>query len=70
MSTRRAAAVDARRSIEAKAEDEDVEMMDGSDEDMDEDAEGESELGDAEGGPGLFKTIQDLTTYLCSVEEE
>lgn len=65
MSTRRA--TDARRSIDARGDDEDVDMKDGSDADLDADADGESE---PEGGRGMLQIIQDLTTYLCSIEEE
>jgi chromatin structure-remodeling complex subunit RSC1/2 len=70
MSTRRASAVEARQSIEAKASDEDVEMKDSIEEiNSDADAEGEpNDEGDA--GHDMFQTIHDLTTFLCSVEEE
>jgi hypothetical protein len=55
-----------RSSIEAKGEQEDVEMKDGSD-DSESDAEGESVDG---GSHDMYHIISKLSTYLCTVEEE
>ena len=85
MSTRKATAPEVRESIEAKTGDGDVEMREGGDpdEELDADRDADVEMGsdaevdrDAEGevdeedGHDMFDTIQELSTYLCSIEEE
>lgn len=77
MATRRATASEVRESIEAKTGDNDIEMKDGSDEDaegdIDMDAEGEVDAAgetDDDGHPDMFRTIHNLSTYLCNVDEE
>ncbi|CAM1503735.1 Fc.00g013260.m01.CDS01 [Cosmosporella sp. VM-42] len=79
MSTRRAPAPEVRESIEAKAGDEDIEMKDSEepsndpDADVDMDAEGEEDAEgelEEEGHRDMFRIIHELSTYLCSVEED
>lgn len=69
MSTRRASSSATRQSIEAKQEEGvvDVEMKDNIDAEGVDEAEGEISLDD---NPDLYSTIHDVSTYLCSVEEE
>ncbi|KAH6979405.1 hypothetical protein EDB82DRAFT_507825 [Fusarium venenatum] len=81
MSTRRTNATEVRESIEAKTAGTDVEMKDAGDNDVDaegdpdvdmdaegdEDAEGEV---DDEGRPDMYRLIHNLSTYLCSVEDD
>lgn len=85
MSARRANAPDVRESIEAKVGMDDVEMKEanapaalhgsGPSEDVDVDMDDEEDQ-DAEGdvddndGHDMFDTIHNLSSYLCSVEEE
>ncbi|KAH7322981.1 hypothetical protein B0I35DRAFT_450159 [Stachybotrys elegans] len=66
MSTRRSSAHETRSSIEAKSNNEDVEMKD-ADDASESDAEGESIEG---GSHNMYHTIQKLSTYLCSVKED
>lgn len=68
MSTRRAAASEAQRVPQSEADSDDVDMEDRPLEvKSDVDAEGEPEGDDAR---DMFQTIGDLSSYLCSVEEE
>ncbi|KAI6755938.1 hypothetical protein HG531_005044 [Fusarium graminearum] len=81
MSTRRTNAIEVRESIEAKTAGTDVEMKNTMDNDIDaegdpdvdmdaegdEDAEGEV---DDEGRPDMYRLIHNLSTYLCSVEDD
>ena len=81
MSTRRTNATEVRESIEARTAGTDVDMKDAMDNDVDaegdpdvdmdaegdEDAEGEV---DDEGRPDMYRLIHNLSTYLCSVEDE
>lgn len=68
MSRRRAPASESQLSPASEVEDVNVEMKDRPDAtDQDMDAEGEV---DDEGSRDLFQTISDLSTYLCTVEEE
>lgn len=70
MTTSRASAAEADKSIEAKLSDDDAEMNDGVEEELSEiDAEGESVNG-IEGGHDVLQSIKDLTNYLCKVEQE
>ncbi|KAM0243861.1 hypothetical protein ACHAP5_006813 [Fusarium lateritium] len=81
MDTRRTNAPEVRESIEAKTASVDVEMKDTpgddidaeGDADVDMDAEGdedaEGELDD-EGRPDMYRLIHNLSTYLCSIEDD
>lgn len=81
MSTRRTNAIEVRESIEAKTAGIDVEMKDTmnndidaeGDPDVDMDAEGDEDAEgevDDEGRPDMYRLIHNLSTYLCSVEDE
>ena len=65
-SIRARGAASTRSSVEARESDEDVEMQDRP-EDGSEDAEGEIESGASR---DLYQMINELSTFLCSVEEE
>ena len=70
MSTRRVSAAEARKSIDTRASDEDIEMKD-SIEEVHSDADADGEPND-EGAVGhdILQIIHDIATYLCNVEEE
>lgn len=68
MSRRRAPTTGAHQLPESDVDNDDVEMRDRT-EDVGSDPDVESELGDG-GSHDMFQTITDLSTYLCSVEEE
>lgn len=81
MDTRRTNAPEVRESIEAKTASVDVEMKDTpgddidaeGDADVDMDAEGEEDAEgelDDEGRPDMYRLIHNLSTYLCSIEDE
>ncbi|KAF5579007.1 chromatin structure-remodeling complex subunit RSC1 [Fusarium pseudoanthophilum] len=81
MSSRRANAPEVRESIEAKTASVDVEMKDTpeddidaeGDPDVDMDAEGEEDAEgevDDEGRPDMYRLIHNLSTYLCSVQDD
>ena len=67
-STRARGAAPTRESVEAHESDEDVEMQDAAG-DGSEDAEGELEI-ETSGSRDLYQMVTELSTYLCSVEEE
>ncbi|KAL6852846.1 hypothetical protein ACO1O0_007394 [Amphichorda felina] len=68
MSRRRAPTTGAHQLPESDVDNDDVEMRDRT-EDVGSDPDVESELGDG-GSHDMFQTITDLSTYLCSVEED
>jgi hypothetical protein len=77
MSTRRAAAAEASKAQDPDNANGDVEMRDGADPASDVDSEGDSndegdeeEDEDEDPSRGLLRMIQDVSTYLCSFEEE
>ncbi|VUC34553.1 unnamed protein product [Clonostachys rosea] len=77
MSTRRAAAAEASKSQDPDDANGDVEMRDGADPASDVDSEGdtndegdEEEDEDEDPSRGLLRMIQDVSTYLCSYEED
>jgi hypothetical protein len=70
MAIRRASAAEIQNSIDASAGDEDTEMKDAQPEvNSDVDAEGDPD-DEEDGKHDMLQTIQDLTTYLCKIEEE
>lgn len=77
MSTRRAAAAEASKAQDPDNANGDVEMRDGGDPASDVDSEGDSndegdeeEDEDEDPSRGLLRMIQDVSTYLCSFEED